>query len=84
MRLPTSLRRYGLLALAAFGGYVLHSRRARRRTHGSPDLPVAVRNFVAMLAKRGVSVVDIRRGADRRGWIVEWQHGRSLYFPDEE
>ena len=82
MRLPTHVRRYGLLALAAVGGYMLHRRGRRRRE--AAELPRTVRNFLAMLAKRDIEVVDVRRGADRRGWMVEWGHGRSLYFPDEE
>jgi hypothetical protein len=48
------------------------------------ELPQTVRNFLRMLASRGIEVVAVRRGADRRGWIVEWEHGRSLYFPDEQ
>jgi hypothetical protein len=76
------LRRLGLVTLAAIGGYMLHRGRRDRARRAEP--PRTVRNFLAMLAKRRIEVVAVRRGADRRGWIVEWEHGRSLYFPDEE
>ena len=83
MRLPAPFRRYGLLALAAMGGYLLHRRR-RPHPRRSVELPQTVRNFLRMLSSRGIEGVAVRRGADRRGWLVEWEHGRSLYFPDED
>jgi hypothetical protein len=86
LQVPKQLRRIGLVALAAVAGVVWHHRKLRRLHPTShPEWPTEVRKFVGLLRTRGAAVRSVRREGlpERRGWMVEWETGRTLFFPDE-
>ena len=85
----SSFRRLAVLALAGLSaGAYLWQRGKRRRAGHSTDRaswPRQVRKFVRLLQDRGSTLVQVRRvdSATAPSWVVEWDHGRSLVFPDE-
>lgn len=86
--LPVSkrVRRIGLVALAAIAGIVWHRKKFRRlHPTAHPEWPADVRKFVHLLKTRGARLVSVHREGlrTRRGWLVEWDTGRTLFFPDE-
>ena len=86
LHISKKVRRIGLVALAAVAGVVWHHRKLRRlhpTTH--PEWPGEVRKFVRLLRSRGTEVKSVRREGlpSRRGWMVEWDTGGTLFFPDD-
>jgi hypothetical protein len=85
----SSFRRLAVLAFAGLSaGAYLWQRGKRRRAGHSTDRaswPRQVRKFVRLLQDRGSTLVQVRRveSATPPSWVVEWDHGRSLVFPDE-
>ena len=91
---PSTKRRAGLrrLAVLAFAGLsagaYLWKRGKRRRAGHSAERdswPRQVSKFVRLLNDRGSTVIHVCRveSATAASWVVEWDHGRSLVFPDE-
>jgi hypothetical protein len=85
----SSFRRLAVLAIAGLsaGAYLWQRGKRRRAGHSAErdSWPRQVRRFVRLLHDRGSTVVQVRRveSATASSWVVEWDHGRSLIFPDE-
>jgi hypothetical protein len=85
----SSFRRLAVLAIAGLsaGAYLWQRGKRRRAGHSSDrdSWPRQVRRFVRLLQDRGSTLVQVRRveSATTPSWVVEWDHGRSLVFPDE-
>jgi hypothetical protein len=84
-----SFRRLAVLAIAGLsaGAYMWQRGKRRRAGHSAErdSWPRQVRKFVRLLKDRGSTVAQVRRveSATAASWVVEWDHGRSLVFPDE-
>jgi hypothetical protein len=94
MHVPTKVRRFAVLTLAAMStfGYFRHRRRKRRdsRPQANSALqpagwPPEVRKFVRLLLSKGATVRGVRREGPvgRHAWVVEWNGGRTFAFPAE-
>jgi hypothetical protein len=85
----SSFRRLAVLAFAGLsaGAYLWQRGKRRRAGHSAEreSWPRQVRKFVHLLKDRGSTVIQVRRveSATAASWVVEWDHGRSLVFPDE-
>ena len=93
MKISRKLRRAALLALAAASAWSYVGRRRKRsansgagetRRPGGIPWPEQVQNFVGLLGKRGATVRDVRleQAGGKRAWVVEWNNGRTLSFPE--
>jgi hypothetical protein len=84
-----SFRHLAVMAIAGLsaGAYLWQRGKRRRAGHSAEreSWPRQVRKFVHLLKDRGSTVVQVRRveSATAASWVVEWDHGRSLVFPDE-
>lgn len=93
MKISRKLRRAALLVLAAASAWTYVGRRKRRWSDSGPNearrpagipWPEQVQNFVGLLSKRGATVRDVRleQTGGKRAWVVEWNNGRTLSFPE--
>lgn len=93
MKISRKLRKVALLALAAASAWRYVGRRKRRSSDSGPGAtrrpagvpwPEQVQNFVGLLSKRGATVRDVRleQSGGKRAWVVEWNNGRTLSFPE--
>jgi hypothetical protein len=92
MKMSRKLRRAALLVLAAASAWRYIGRRRTRRANSGSEArhtighpwPDQVKNFVSLLRQRGATVRDVRieRAGGKHTWVVEWNGGRTLTFPD--